>query len=173
MDLIGDVFREHGYEGASLAHVTAATGLGRGSLYNYFPGGKEQMARDVLAAIDSWFTDIVFTPLNEHGSIDEMLTAASTYFRSGERICLPGLFAIGRERDAFTDSVHNYFAEWIKALAAALQREGRPAQEARDTATAAVAAIQGAIVIARALNDTTPFDRTIGDLRERLVTTKG
>ncbi|TGQ06111.1 helix-turn-helix domain-containing protein, partial [Mesorhizobium sp. M00.F.Ca.ET.217.01.1.1] len=43
--IIGEVFREHGYEGASLALIGAATGLGKGSLYHFFPGGKEEMAR--------------------------------------------------------------------------------------------------------------------------------
>ena len=46
---LGEVFRAHGYEGASLTLITQATGLGKGSLYNFFPDGKEQMAAEVLA----------------------------------------------------------------------------------------------------------------------------
>ena len=45
---LGDVFREHGFEGTSLSVITAATGLGKGSLYNYFPGGKDEMAAAAL-----------------------------------------------------------------------------------------------------------------------------
>ena len=41
---LAEVFRAHGYEGATLALISDATGLGKGSLYNFFPGGKEQMA---------------------------------------------------------------------------------------------------------------------------------
>jgi AcrR family transcriptional regulator len=43
--------------------ITEATGLGKGSLYNLFPGGKEQMANEVLAAIDLWFNEKIYTPL--------------------------------------------------------------------------------------------------------------
>ena len=50
---LGEVFRAHGYEGASLTLITEATGLGKGSLYHLFPGGKEQMAAEVLADIDA------------------------------------------------------------------------------------------------------------------------
>ena len=50
---LGEVFRAHGYEGASLTLITEATGLGKGSLYHLFPGGKEQMAAEVLAEIDA------------------------------------------------------------------------------------------------------------------------
>ncbi|HKX35432.1 MAG TPA: TetR/AcrR family transcriptional regulator, partial [Rhizorhapis sp.] len=39
--VLGEVFREHGFEGASLAIISARTGLGKGSLYHFFPGGKE------------------------------------------------------------------------------------------------------------------------------------
>ncbi|WP_164094666.1 TetR family transcriptional regulator, partial [Serratia marcescens] len=46
--ILGEVFREHGYEGASLAVIGARTGLGKGSLYHAFPGGKEEMASAVL-----------------------------------------------------------------------------------------------------------------------------
>ena len=42
-----EVFRTHGYEGASLALISRHTGLGKGSLYHFFPGGKEEMAAEV------------------------------------------------------------------------------------------------------------------------------
>src|SRR5687767_6837809 len=49
LPLLAEVFRSHGYEGATLALISQATGLGKGSLYHFFPGGKAQMAADVLA----------------------------------------------------------------------------------------------------------------------------
>ena len=42
------VFRECGYDGASLALIGQHTRLGKGSLYHFFPGGKEEMADAVL-----------------------------------------------------------------------------------------------------------------------------
>ena len=47
---LAEAFREHGFEGASLAQLCEATGLGKGSLYHFFPGGKDEMA-EVVAAI--------------------------------------------------------------------------------------------------------------------------
>ena len=60
---LAEVFRAHGYEGATLALIGEATSLGKGSLYHFFPGGKSQMAAEVLAEIDRWFEDNIFTPL--------------------------------------------------------------------------------------------------------------
>ena len=48
VDRLFVVFQDHGYEGASLADLSRATGLGKSSLYHHFPGGKEQMAEAVL-----------------------------------------------------------------------------------------------------------------------------
>ena len=62
---LGEVFRAHGYEGATLALISEATGLGKGSLYHLFPGGKEQMAAEVLADIDAWFELNIYAPLRE------------------------------------------------------------------------------------------------------------
>src|SRR5690348_16932169 len=38
---LGELFRKHGFVGTSLSLITAHTGLGKGSLYHFFPGGKE------------------------------------------------------------------------------------------------------------------------------------
>lgn len=53
--LIAEVFREFGFEGTSLSRITEKTALGKGSLYHFFPGGKEEMAGAVLAHVDAWF----------------------------------------------------------------------------------------------------------------------
>ncbi len=169
---LGEVFREHGFEGASLSHITAATGLGKGSLYHFFPGGKEEMATAVLDHIDAWFETEVFAPLREQAdaaAITHMLEAVDRYFRSGNRVCLVGAFALGVTRDRFAARLSGYFAAWRAALAQALVRAGLPPATAQDQAEDAVAAIQGALVIARALDDTGAFTRAMTRLRQRLL----
>ena len=37
------VIRREGYDGASLAQLSTATGLGKGSLYHHFPDGKDDL----------------------------------------------------------------------------------------------------------------------------------
>ena len=44
-----NIFREYGYEGASLSKISERTGLGKASLYHHFPNGKQQMAQEVLS----------------------------------------------------------------------------------------------------------------------------
>ncbi len=170
---LAEAFREHGFAGASVTALCAATGLGKGSLYNFFPGGKEEMAAAVLADVDAWFTASVFAPLRtaqdgDPEAIRAMFDAVAAYFRSGRRICLQGAFALGRERDLFAETIAGYFERWIASLAAALQAAGRSGPAARLAAVETVAAIQGAIVLSRALADPEVFQQVIEHSRDRL-----
>lgn len=165
---LGEVFRAHGYEGASLALITQATCLGKGSLYNLFPGGKEQMAADVLAEIDLWFERNVFGPLRndkDGQGIAHMFDAVERYFQSGRRVCLVGVFALGGARDLFGQKLHGYFRAWADALVVALRRNGMGRTEAAQHAEDILLGIQGALVLARANADAAIFTRALKRLR--------
>ncbi|MDR4307341.1 TetR/AcrR family transcriptional regulator [Chelatococcus sambhunathii] len=173
---LGECFREHGFEGASLALIGAATGLGKGSLYHFFPGGKAEMAAAVLAEIDGWFEREVFAPLKDSeppdAGIAAMFEATETYFRSGRRVCLVGCFALGDVRDRFAEAVRSYFQRWIDALRLALQRAGASPDEALRRAVDVVGGIQGAIVLSRALDDPGVFSGMLARMRRDLTEMK-
>ncbi|WP_256077501.1 TetR/AcrR family transcriptional regulator [Massilia sp. YIM B04103] len=170
--LLAEVFRQYGFEGASLARIGEGTRLGKGSIYHFFPGGKEEMADAVLADIDAWFRDNIFIPLAENAEpragIARMFADVERYFDSGQRICLLGVFALGSERDRFAARVQAYFAAWIAALGAALQRSGHSALEASELAEETVAGIQGALVLSRALQTPASFSAALQRLQRRL-----
>ncbi|MCZ7865750.1 TetR/AcrR family transcriptional regulator [Agrobacterium salinitolerans] len=170
---LAEVFREHGYEGASLALIGKATGLGKGSLYHFFPNGKEEMLQAVLVEIEQWFEDSVYSPLRDGDDADAAITAmldeTAKYFRSGRRVCLVGALAVTKARDLFAQAIRGYFVAWVDALQAALVRQGRDAEQARLLSEDAVLAIQGAIVLSRALDDPAVFQRAIDQLHSRLA----
>lgn len=171
--MLAEVFRTYGFEGASLARICEGTKLGKGSIYHFFPGGKEEMAEAVLAHVDDWFKRHVFEPLAEGADAGEGIRAmfddVGRYFLSGRRVCLVGVFALGNERDRFADRVRAYFAAWIDALAAALVRTGRKPEEAAALAEEVVGGIQGGLVLARAFDRTDLFTNTLERLRERVA----
>ncbi|WP_337269144.1 TetR/AcrR family transcriptional regulator [Oryzifoliimicrobium ureilyticus] len=170
---LAEVFREHGFEGASLAIIGKATGLGKGSLYHFFPNGKEEMMQAVLSEIHQWFEDAVYAPLragqDANSAINDTLDAVTVYFKSGGRVCLVGALAVSNTRDRFSLAVREYFVQWVEALQSALVRQGRATSEALSLSEDAVLSIQGAIILSRALNDPAVFTRAIDQLRYRLV----
>lgn len=173
LPLLAEVFRAHGYEGATLSLISEATGLGKGSLYHFFPGGKQQMAEEVLAEIDGWFEANVFAPLRESKdpkrAMLAMIDNVDAYFRLGRRICLVGVIALGSSRDMFVDQVKGYFVDWKEALAGTLRRSGLSASAAKLRAEEALVAIQGALILARAEDDAGVFRRAMADLKTRLL----
>jgi TetR/AcrR family transcriptional regulator, lmrAB and yxaGH operons repressor len=170
---LAEVFREHSYEGASLSLLSQATGLGKGSLYHFFPGGKEEMASAALGEADAWFEREVFTPPRDASrpadGMGTMLDAVDGYFGSGRRVCLVGAPALGDARDRFAQAPRSYFSRWVEALAGALVRDGHSAAAAGAMAEEVVLGIQGAIVLARALDDPGVFTRAIERMRSRCV----
>lgn len=171
MPLLAEIFRELGYEGTTLSRITERTGIGKGSLYHFFPGGKEEMAAGVLAEVDRWFEDFIYEPLRRDepaAAIEAMWRGGDDYFRSGGRICLVGAFALDGTRERFSDAINSYFRRWVEALAGALVRGGLKQDAARAEAEAAVLGIQGALVLSRALNDHDVFRRAIVGLEARL-----
>jgi len=166
-------FRDAGFEGASLDAIVAATGLGRGSLYHFFPGGKREMAEAVLDHVEGWFEMQVFTPLrtvpDPQEAIGRMLDNVAAYFENGGRICLVGALALADSRELFAERIERYFAAWIEALAGALERSGQDPATARTEASLAVALIQGVLVLSRSLRSEAPFAGGMAHLRRILL----
>ncbi|WP_336781572.1 TetR/AcrR family transcriptional regulator [Paenibacillus illinoisensis] len=171
--LITEVFRELGYEGASLSKITARTRLSKGSLYYFFPGGKDEMAAEILAHIDQWFIKNIFEPLEQNeprAAIDRMWQEVDTYYQSGQRICLIGAFALDETRDRFAAVIRQYFIRWIQALSAALVQTGISKETAEQISEETIASIQGALILSRALHDESYFERALANLSQRVST---
>lgn len=170
---LADVFRTRGYEGASLGEIGRATGLGKGSLYHFFPRGKAEMAEAVLAEIDAWFAVEILGPLNHPGdprqSIREMCRAVDAHHKGGRRVCAFALFALDDTRRIFAPALRRHFQIWIEALARVLVVAGRGPAAARTEAVDAIASIQGAMVLARAADDPRVFAGTLARIEARLL----
>ncbi|WP_027233370.1 TetR/AcrR family transcriptional regulator [Phyllobacterium sp. UNC302MFCol5.2] len=171
--VLAEIFREYGFEGASLAIIGERTGLGKGSLYHFFPGGKEEMATAVLAEIDAWFEANIYRVLREgadpRAAIEAMCRGVNGYFHSGRRVCLVGAFALDNVRDRFGNRISAYFSDWQASLAAALVKSGCSAVDAEDLAEETLAGIQGALVLARARGDASVFERAMIRIERRLL----
>jgi AcrR family transcriptional regulator len=170
---LADIFRARGYAGASLGEIGRATGLGKGSLYHFFPGGKAEMAEAVLADAAAWFEVEVLGPLRHPGdprrSIREMCMALDAHHRGGRRVCPFALFALGEARDPFAPALRRHFQQWAEALARVLVLAGRGPAPARTEAADAIAAIAGAMVLARAADDPRVFAGALARAEARLL----
>lgn len=169
-----DAFRLYGYDGASLSCLAKATGLGKTNLYHYFPGGKEEMAEAALNQVNTWLKTCILQPLSSNATplnkLQTMCDQVSKFFNEGENSCLWAVLALERlSNDLFHNQIKGALSQWIDAITLVIEESGLEAQLARHRAEDAVLRIQGALVLARALDDTTPFQRTMQTLTTDLL----
>ena len=173
IDRLSAVFREHGYEGASLSRLSEATGLVKASLYYQFPKGKEDMAVAVLGAIEADFGRVLSGPFSDRSLKPEermriLGEGLSTIYQGGRSFCLVDVFGIGEAGRIFKAHLGRMVAALSKAVTGILIDAGFGAEEAEQRAEDTLIAVQGALVLSRATRDTGAFERVIAALPRRV-----
>ena len=175
-----ELLRERGLVGASFGEVVKRTGAPRGSIYHHFPGGKDALVVEAVGLVGS----AVATAVADAAAADPRQAASSlvgamrwqldsTDFAGG----CPVVGVVAASGDAapeVLDAAAGAFDAWTRALADALVAHGVPADEAVPLADVVVAAIEGAVLLARARRSPAPLehvaahvDRILADALER------
>ncbi|AFY47878.1 transcriptional regulator [Nostoc sp. PCC 7524] len=166
------LFRQYGYDGATLSKISEATGLGKASLYHHFPGGKDEMVETVLDYIQQWLGQNILSALQSEGDaltkLRRMCDRLDELYEGGEQPCLFAILLLGSARDVFHDQVKALLHRWIDAIADVLIAAGMNQKLAHDRGEDAVIMIQGALILSQGLDDPSVFQRVIQRLPEDL-----
>jgi TetR/AcrR family transcriptional repressor of lmrAB and yxaGH operons len=168
------VFSEVGYEGASLSRLAEATGLQKASLYHRFPGGKKQMADEVLAATGAWLSADILAPLAGPGLPQDRLAIVAAnldrFYQGGARACLLNMLSSPRIEDGpFGPKIRAAFEALITGLASLAAEAGASPAKARQRGERAVMLLQGSLVLARGIGSTAPFHAFLTALPKTLL----
>jgi len=173
LDAVLGAFRRHGYEGASLSRISEATGLGKSSLYHYFPKGKDDMARAAADRVVTIFTETFLTPLLADGPPDARLKDAvaglRAYYGDGSDCCLVAVFSVGDAASPQAGLAAGLSRGVLDAFAKLARDAGAAPADAKRRAEAALVLIEGGLVVARALADAGPFRRALDRLPEAVL----
>ncbi|MEI2580177.1 TetR/AcrR family transcriptional regulator [Scytonema sp. PRP1] len=166
------LFRQYGYDGATLSKISEATGLGKASLYHHFPGGKDEMVEVVLDYLECWLDQNVVQTLNSRGEplsrLQHMCDHVNEVYEGGKQPCLSAILLLGSARDVFHDRVKAIYRVWIDAIATVLIECGMNEGLAQQRAEDALTAIQGSLIVSQGLDDPSGFVRVIQHLSEEL-----
>jgi TetR/AcrR family transcriptional regulator, lmrAB and yxaGH operons repressor len=170
------VFRDVGYEGASLAMLAESTGLKKASLYHRFPNGKLQMAEEVLVSALAWYATNILDPLRSDASPAERVAAVSRhldgFYAGGQHACLLNMLASPRaELGPFSDAIKRAFEALVSAFTAVARDAGHDAKAARLRAERTVMLLQGSLVMSRGLGSSKPFKTFLAGLADDLIGT--
>ncbi|MHB8694570.1 MAG: TetR/AcrR family transcriptional regulator [Solirubrobacteraceae bacterium] len=159
------LLRRQGYHGTGLNEIVARSGAPKGSLYFHFPGGKEELAAAAMAHSGDQLRGAIARALAPEVELDEALgrlvdSLALGLERSGYQNGCPIATATleaaaGSEPlRAVADAV---FTSWLEVLAERFAASGLDPEAASRRATLVLAAIEGALILARARGSVGPL----------------
>lgn len=167
------IFRRSGFDGATLSKISRETGLGKASLYHHFPGGKLQMAEEVLRFVESWNDLNLIVPLGGKGrpkqKIKNMVATINDMYEGGKAGCLIGALVPEDAFIEYQDQIKRILIKWIEAIANVLVEYGIERKESLLRAEDAVAKIQGALIVAKATGQRAVFGRLMRNLPVELL----
>jgi TetR/AcrR family transcriptional regulator, lmrAB and yxaGH operons repressor len=171
-----DLFRQYGYDGATISRIAQATSMGKASLYHHFPGGKDEMVETVLMTLEQGLQQITVETLQTEGDpqtrLQTMCDRLSKAYDNGQKPCLLAALMLGSAKDVFQDKVRSVLQLWIEAIVEVLVEAGMDQKLAQQRAEDAVIAIQGSLILSQGLGDPSPFQRVMQQLPTRLVAGK-
>jgi TetR/AcrR family transcriptional repressor of nem operon len=174
LEVASRLFRERGIEAVSVAEVMAAAGLTHGGFYGHF-GSKEALAAEACAEAfargrNRWMT------LAEDPSGQGLATLLGFYLGTTHRDapgqgCAAPSFVAEAARDVPGGAVRRAYAAGIRGLAEAMERllPASVKRRRRERALLALAAVVGALSIARATGGDPFSEEVLTAVREELA----
>jgi TetR/AcrR family transcriptional regulator, lmrAB and yxaGH operons repressor len=164
-----ELFSRHGYSATGLKAVLAASDAPFGSLYHFFPGGKEELGVAVLVAGGATYRELVesiFTP----GA--DVAQATADFFEGAAAVveatdftdaCPIATIAleVASSSEAMRSAAANAFESWLSVLTDRFTTAGISATHATDLATQFFCSIEGAFLLSRTTRSADPI-RVVG-----------
>jgi len=167
VDATGELLRRQGFHATGLSDIVAESGAPRGSLYFYFPGGKDELARAALEAAGAEWRARIGAAVAAAPDLDAAIAAIvkllgddleASKFQNG---CPVAAVALETTSKPVHDAIVAHYAEWERAIAEHLVATGFAAAPAHQLAVVALSAIEGALLLSRVQKSRAPLT-TVG-----------
>ena len=159
------LFRRQGYASTGLQQIVAESGAPRGSLYHYFPTGKEALGEAAIAMAGGMIREMLSELASRHGEPKSFLRAyckvmagwmEESGFHSGCPVATT-LLETAPESPTITAAGRRAIDEWMDVVAGVLSKGGMERREARSRAQLIIAAMEGALILSRIRRSTRPI----------------
>jgi TetR/AcrR family transcriptional regulator, lmrAB and yxaGH operons repressor len=174
IETTSDLLERQGYYATGLNQIVQESGAPKGSLYYYFPGGKEALTAEAIERSAHAFTQIIQTELAQHADPAEALyhfmlglaaRVQASSCRNGAPIATVALETAGHS-ERLTAACQTAYGRYQAAFADKLAAGGFTAERAAGLATLIVAAIEGGIILSRTQRSAAPLEQIAVNLRD-------
>jgi AcrR family transcriptional regulator len=158
----GDLFRRQGYTGTGLKQIVAEAGAPFGSIYHFFPGGKQQLAAEVIRTSGRAYQQLVEAILDQ---APDAVTAVETGFAAAAETLVATDYAdacpiatvaleVASTDETLRAATAEVFAEWVDSGTTRFERWGFAPADAHRLAIVLITSLEGAFVLCRAARNT-------------------
>jgi AcrR family transcriptional regulator len=160
-----ELFRLQGYAATGVKQIVAEAQAPFGSLYHFFPGGKEQLGAEAIRRSGARYEELipaVIDPAPDLATgVRAFFAGAAEHLRETDYADACPIATVALEVSSTSEPLReacaDVFESWLAAGAARHERAGLSAERARELTIAMVSALEGAFVLARALRTTEPL----------------
>lgn len=159
------LFRKNGYSKTGLNEILAESKAPKGSLYYYFPQGKEQLGEEALRYSARMAVDTLEQLRRENPTAASLLRAFAALlaewmerseFRDGCPMATTILETVPQSA-ALTLAAREGFAAWRGIFEDMLRNDGVKPDDALRLANLAIAVLEGSLIQARVAQDSNPI----------------
>jgi AcrR family transcriptional regulator len=161
-----ELFRRQGYTGTGLKQIVAEADAPFGSLYHFFPGGKEQLGDEVIRRAGHFYF-LLFEAIFE--AAPDIVTATSDFFSGAAETLRATDYAdacpiatvaleVASTNETLRIATADVFESWIAAATERAAEAGITRRKARRLAISFLASLEGAFVLSRAMRSTEPLE---------------
>src|SRR3954453_2956786 len=153
------LYGRFGYTGVGLKQVAAESGSPIGSLYHFFPGGKDELAAEALrmsgAGYQLLVEGILETAPDLESAIRISFAGAAEVLAASDYADACWIETVALEVASTNEPLRlvtaEIFERWIDGATAWCESHGLPPDEARALGIAYITGLEGAFVLARSL----------------------
>jgi AcrR family transcriptional regulator len=160
-----ELFRLQGYGATGMKQIAAEASAPFGSVYHFFPGGKEELGAEVIRTSGRLYMQLFAGVVAEN---PDVLTAIDAFFAGAGETLRETDFAdacpiatvaleVASTNDTLRQATADVFEEWMAGATEYFLFAGIPRAPARELAFSMLSLLEGAFIFSRAMRSTEPM----------------
>jgi AcrR family transcriptional regulator len=160
-----ELFRRQGYAATGLKQIVAEADAPFGSIYHFFPGGKEELGAETIRVGGRFFLALAESYLS---AIEDPAEAIREFFDGAAETLVATDYAdacpiatlaleVASTSEPLRVATAEAFDSWLDALSARFRDSGLPPERAESLSLAVLSALEGAFVLCRSKRSTAPL----------------
>jgi AcrR family transcriptional regulator len=166
LEASSELFARQGYTGTGMNEIVAQAGAALGSIYHFFPRGKEELGREAIIRSGALYGELIDSAFVGAPSAAR---AVGDFFRGAAQHLIDTDYAdacpiatvaleVASTNDVLRQATAEVFDGWIVKAAEMLRGAGIARAKARNLAMTMFCLLEGAFILARATRSSAPLE---------------